>query len=205
MTEPESIEPWIPGLYSGSVHAQEWCILKLLQNFWDTLYIGWFHGVYTTFLEMIFDFDFDPPIYRKTLWKACSKKKIRTCPTNFEHSSRKRGTCMKSVKWALDSDIACWHSLHRSVLDADLNSASNGSSFKRTARENMGFRVKILCFGPILLVCLAKIFSSTYIHHLITFFGSRIWFCIQQNQLDGEHRSKEKISPRHTSRTGWRT
>ncbi len=132
---------------------------------------------------MIFDFDFDPPIYRKTLWKACSKKKIRTCPTNFEHSSRKRGTCMKSVKWALDSDIACWHSLHRSVLDADLNSASNGSSFKRTARENMGFRVKILCFGPILLVCLAKIFSPTYVHHLITFFGSRIKFCVEWSEF----------------------
>jgi hypothetical protein len=67
---------------------------------------GSFRGVYTTFVEVIFDFDFDPPVYRKTVAEASSKKKLRTCPTNFEHPSRKPGTCMKSVKSAADSSIS---------------------------------------------------------------------------------------------------
>jgi hypothetical protein len=62
------------------------------------LLLGSFRGVYTTFMEVIFDFDFDPPVYRKTIRKAYRKKMLRTCATNFEHSSQKRGTCMKSVK-----------------------------------------------------------------------------------------------------------
>jgi hypothetical protein len=66
--------------------------LNILEN------IGSFRGVYATLLEVIFDFDFDPPVYQKTVRKACSKKKLGTGPTNFEHPSQKRGTCMKSVK-----------------------------------------------------------------------------------------------------------
>jgi hypothetical protein len=36
------------------------------------------------FLEVFFDFDFDPPVYQKTVRKACSKKKV----TNLSHKFR---------------------------------------------------------------------------------------------------------------------
>ena len=77
------------------------------------------------FLEVIFDFDFDPLVYRKTVWKASSKNKLQTSTTNFEHSLQRRGICMTSVKLAADSSISCWGLLHRPVLDAELNSTSN--------------------------------------------------------------------------------
>jgi hypothetical protein len=34
----------------------------------------WFRGIYTTFLKEIVDFDFDPLVYLKTVWKASSQK-----------------------------------------------------------------------------------------------------------------------------------
>jgi hypothetical protein len=36
---------------------------KTYQNNFESLF-GSFRGVYTTFLKVIFDFDFDPPVYR---------------------------------------------------------------------------------------------------------------------------------------------
>jgi len=94
------------------------------------------------------------------------------------------------IKWAANSNFfcdirsldLCWMQnliLHRIVR-----------VLSRSPRDNMGFRVKILCFSPVLLVCLAKIFSSTYVHHLITFFESRIKFCIEWSEFQTDHLGK---------------
>jgi hypothetical protein len=55
--------------------------------------------------------------------------------------------------------------------------------FQRDCLEKIrGFGPKY-CFCPVLLVYLAKLFCSTYAHRLITFFGSRIQFCIEWSEF----------------------
>jgi hypothetical protein len=45
--------------------------------------VGWFRGVYTTFVEEVFDFDFVLLVCRKTAWKASSNKKITNLSDKF--------------------------------------------------------------------------------------------------------------------------
>jgi hypothetical protein len=122
--------------------------------------------------------------------KHIAKKKLRTCPTNFQRSSRKRGTCMKSDNVSSEFGFFCGiRSLDlrwmQNLILHGIVRVSSGSP-----QDNMGFRVKILFFSPVLLVCLAKIFSSTYVRHLITFFESRIKFCIEWSEFQTDHLGK---------------
>jgi hypothetical protein len=43
-------------------------------------------GLYS-FLEEIFKFNFGRLVYLRTVWKASGRKKLRTCPINFEYPS----------------------------------------------------------------------------------------------------------------------
>jgi hypothetical protein len=93
--------------------------------------------------------------------KAFSKKRLLTCPTNFARPSRKQGTSIKTAKWAADSGIFSWHSLHRSVLHPEFYSASNGPSFKPTTLRKWEF-------GPI--YCVSGLFYKK-IERLLLYFS----------------------------------
>ncbi len=135
---------------------------------------------------MVFDFNFDSPVYQKTVWKADSKKKLRTCLTNVGQPSRNRGTCMKSVKWAADSGIYSWHLLHWSALDAEFNSASKGTSCVGiTLEKYWGLGQNTVFLGPVLLVCPGKSCSSICDGFLVGFVGCKIKFYVQYSQLEG--------------------
>jgi len=145
----------------------------------------WFCGAYTTFLKVIFDFDFDSLVYRKTLSKTSEQKELRTSPTNFEHLLRWTDTHIKSVELAVDPNISSWHSLCRLVLDSKFYSALNGPRPKGVALEKYGSLSRNpKLFDSVLLVCQGKTSSSTYHRFtLVSFVRYRIEFYKQQNQL----------------------
>ncbi len=76
------------------------------------------------------------------------------------------------------------------MLDAESNSATNGPSFKGIVLGRYGDSGQNTVFCPVLLVYLAKIFCSTYAHCVITFFGSRIQFCIECSEFQRAHLGK---------------
>ena len=98
------------------------------------------------FLELILDFYFDLPVYSKTVWKASSKKKWWTCLINFQHPSQKRARCRTHVKLEVHFSIVCFLIIvFQPELDVQLNSVSNGTSFKEGRLGKIWVSVEILC------------------------------------------------------------
>jgi len=199
--------------------------------------------------------DFDPPVYRKTVRKACIKKirnlshKFRETitPTRYTYEigkvSRRFGCffltfassiCFKCrvkfciewpgfqgdrlgrILWVWIKILCFWpcsagmsrislllrpvFTIWLVLLDAELNSALNGSSFKGIVLEEYcGFGSKYCVFGLVLLVCLGETFFAICDCFRVRFARCRIKFWIGWPQFQRKHLGKiREFGPKYS-------
>jgi len=135
-------------------------------------------GLYQ-FPEVNFDFDFDPLVSRKTVWKASSKRKVTNLSDKFRAPITKMRYMSDLTKVTRGFGYFLLILLHRSLLQLEFNSASNSHNFLGDRLRKIWRFAPKYCFCHLLLVCVAYVGTSICGGSLVSLVGCRIKFCIE--------------------------